>query len=83
MEIIRPESMPVLSNSGVASQQLLFSENSSSQRVTITKVTMPAGAINPPHRHPASEQIWIALEGEGTLLLGDGKEEPFRAGEAG
>ncbi|MBI3229910.1 MAG: cupin domain-containing protein, partial [Burkholderiales bacterium] len=49
MEFITKASIPVLNNSGVASQQLLFPENSNSTRVTITQVTMPPGKINPTH----------------------------------
>ena len=62
MEIVRRASITTLSNSGVQSEQLLFPENSSSRRVTITRVTVEPGAVNPPHRHVASEQIWVALE---------------------
>jgi quercetin dioxygenase-like cupin family protein len=70
-----------LSNSGVQSEQLLFPENSSSRRVTITRVTVEPGAVNPPHRHVASEQIWVALEGNGILLLDHERTEPFSAGD--
>ena len=34
-----------------------------------------------PHRHPASEQIWVALEGSGILLLDDERREPITAGD--
>lgn len=81
MEIIRAANIPTLINSGVHSQQLLFPENSTSTRVTITRVTMAPGVINPPHSHETSEQIWIALEGAGILLLGDEQTLPFCAGE--
>jgi quercetin dioxygenase-like cupin family protein len=81
MEIVRKASITTLSNSGVQSEQLLFPENSSSRRVTITRVTVQPGSINPPHRHPASEQIWVALEGSGILLLDDERTEPFAAGD--
>jgi len=81
MEIIRSASITTLSNSGVRSEQLLFPENSASRRVTITRVTLPPGAVNPPHRHAASEQIWVALEGRGTLLLDGERTEPFAAGD--
>ena len=77
MEIVRKSSITTLSNSGVQSEQLLFPENSSSRRVTITRVTVEPKAVNPPHRHPASEQIWVALEGNGILLLDDERTEPF------
>jgi len=81
MEIVRKSSITTLSNSGVQSEQLLFPENSSSRRVTITRVTVEPGAVNPPHRHPASEQIWVALEGNGILLLDHERTEPFSAGD--
>jgi len=81
MEIIRSTSITALRNSGVESRQLLFPENSESERITITRVTMPPGAVNPRHSHASSEQVWVALEGSGTLLLGEGKTVPFAAGD--
>lgn len=81
MEFIPGRDIKVLSNSGVESLQLLFPENSSSTRVTITKVTVAPGASSPVHRHETSEQVWVALSGEGTLLLGDGQTRPIRAGD--
>lgn len=81
MELIKPEHMPTFVNSGVASQQLLFAENSQSARVTLTRVRMPPGAINPRHAHETSEQIWLALEGAATLLLADNTTASFAAGE--
>ena len=81
MEFIHRANIPVLKNTGIASEQLLFPENSKSARVTITRVTLEPGAANPPHRHESSEQIWVALEGAGTLLLADKKTQPFEAGD--
>ena len=81
MELIRRASVPVLSNSGIVSEQLLFPENSASERLTITRVSMPPGSINPRHLHAASEQVWIAISGEGILLLAEDKTEPFSAGD--
>ncbi len=81
MELIRCSDVPVLSNSGVESHQLLFPENSSSTRVTITKVILGPGAINPRHRHDASEQIWVAISGSGSLLLGEARTLPFLEGD--
>ena len=69
MELIRRADIPRFSNSGVVSEQLLFPENSKSERVTITRVTVAPGARNPRHVHASSEQIWVALRGSGTLLL--------------
>ena len=81
MEFIRGNEITVFSNSGVESQQLLFPENSSSTRVTITKVTVRPGASSPPHRHETSEQIFVALSGAATLLLNDGQTRPIEAGD--
>ena len=81
MEIIRRDQVPVLTMTGVASHQLLSPENSASMRITVTKVVVDPGAVNPRHRHPASEQVWVALRGSGTLLLADDATAPFAAGD--
>lgn len=81
MELIRAADISQFSNSGVTSRQLIFPENSRSTRVTITRVTITPGAKNPPHRHPNSEQVWVALRGKGELLLEGGKVTPFAEGD--
>lgn len=81
MELIRSAEIQVFSNSGIVSRQLLFPENSSSQRVTITQVSVPPGGTNPAHRHNASEQIWIALQGSGNLILENGAVAEFAEGD--
>ncbi len=81
MELIRGADVTMLSNSGVQSHQLLSPENSSSSRVTITRVVVGPGCINPPHRHEKSEQVWVAISGAGTLLLGDEGALPFQEGD--
>jgi len=81
MEFISATGIHVLSNPGVRSRQLLWPQNSSSTRVTITEVHLEVGASQSRHTHEASEQVWYALRGEGTLLLeGDG-ERDFVAGD--
>lgn len=42
---------------------------------------MPPGSINPRHSHESSEQIWVALEGSGFLLLDNDKQIEFNAGD--
>ena len=81
MELIRVNNIKTFLNGGVASEQLLFPENSDSERVTITRVTVPPGAEQPRHYHAASEQIWVALKGVGTLLLADAKTLEFNEGD--
>ena len=81
MEFLNPESFKHLSNPGVQSTQLLSPHNSASNRVTITSVTVAPGAEQPRHAHATSEQIWIAMEGSGTLLLKDGTTRDFQEGQ--
>ena len=82
MEIIRSDEIPVLANQGVPSHQLLFPENSSSSRVTITRVVLQPGATSPRHRHAASEQVWVALRAAPVPpLLADDATMPFAEGD--
>jgi mannose-6-phosphate isomerase-like protein (cupin superfamily) len=81
MELIHAGQIQEFSNSGVTSRQLLFPENSASSRLTITRVTITPGSNSPLHHHPTSEQVWIALNGEGNLLLEAGRKEPFATGD--
>ncbi len=81
MEFIKGDQIKELSNPGVVSRQLLNPDNSESRRVTITEVHLEPGASQPRHTHEASEQIWYALQGNGKLLLADGAEQPFSAGD--
>jgi quercetin dioxygenase-like cupin family protein len=82
MEFFTESDYTPLRNPGVTSLQIVSPHNSESARVTITRVTMEPGATQPRHCHQSSEQIWVALEGAGMLLLGDGATRSFKAGEA-
>lgn len=81
MEFIEKENIKILSNPGVASRQILNPENSKSARITITEVHLEPSAVQPRHAHDASEQIYYAVKGKGILLLADGKEKVFQAGD--
>jgi quercetin dioxygenase-like cupin family protein len=81
VEIIRRTEVAAFANGGVTSEQLLFPENSGSQRVTITRVTIAPGAKNPRHAHATSEQVWVALRGSGVLLLEGATTVPFAEGD--
>jgi quercetin dioxygenase-like cupin family protein len=81
VEIIRRAEVESFVNGGVTSEQLLFPENSKSERVTITRVTVALGAKSPRHTHAASEQVWVALRGSGMLLLRDSTTAPFAEGD--
>lgn len=81
MEFISAESIIGLENPGVVSRQLLNPDNSQSRRVTMTEVHLEPGASQPRHTHEASEQIWYAIKGSGKLLLAEGAEKPFGAGD--
>jgi quercetin dioxygenase-like cupin family protein len=81
MEHLTQKQFVTLTNPGVTSVQLLSPRNSQSSRVTITRVVIAPGAMQPRHSHSASEQIWYALSGSGALLLADGRTQPICAGE--
>lgn len=81
MELIRKQDIETLSNSAVRSRQLIFPENSRSRRITVTRVTLPPGIKNPPHRHATSEQVWVALHGSGTLLLDNEQSAAVAVGD--
>ena len=81
MQIIRKADIPILSNSGVNSEQIIFPESSPDAGATITRVTVPAGTINPRHVHKESEQIWFVLSGRGMLLLEDETEREIYTGD--
>ncbi len=81
MEFIPKDKIKVLKADFQDSHQLLWGENSNSQRITITKVFVHPGKVNGRHQHPHSEQIWVALSGKGTLLLDGDKTMSFEAGD--
>jgi quercetin dioxygenase-like cupin family protein len=81
MELFSKPHFKLLSNPGVTSLQLLSPHNAPFSRVTITRVTVEPKAVQPPHHHVSSEQIWLAVSGSGVLLLADGQRHPFSAGE--
>lgn len=81
MEFICKDSITALKSDFQTSYQLLWSENSASDRVTITKVHVYPGKTNFRHSHEGSEQIWIALQGTGTLLLADDQTKQFTEGD--
>jgi len=81
MEFINANDIKILANNGVESEQLLFPENSQSERITITRVTVQPGSIQPRHIHETSEQIWIAIEGKALLLLANDTTKDFTSGD--
>ncbi len=81
MELIRKGQINALVNPGVRSLQLLNMANSASERLTLTRVTVDAGGRQERHSHETSEQVWIAIQGSGRLLLGEGRSETFQAGD--
>ena len=54
MEFISRNEIKVLSNPGVQSLQLLNPKNSTSKRVTLTRVSVTPGFEQPRHKHEAS-----------------------------
>lgn len=81
MEFIHKKDITVLTSDFQDSHQLIWNENSSSERITITKVYVHPGKVNGRHRHENSEQIWIAVHGVATLLLDHDDTAEFREGD--
>lgn len=81
MEFIQKEKITVLTSDFQDSHQLIWNENSDSERITITKVYVHPGKVNGRHKHEHSEQIWIALHGTATLLLENENTMEFREGD--
>lgn len=81
MDFILKDSIKVLKTDFQDSYQLLWDENSNSKRVTITKVFVHPNKTNERHIHDFSEQIWIAIQGKGTLLLDNGETKEFSEGD--
>ena len=81
IEFIKKEEIKILSNPNCDSHQLLFPENSSSERVTVTKVQVKPNGTQLRHKHDSSEQIWIANKGTGMLLLADDEVREFTEGD--
>jgi len=81
VEYIKKDEVKILSNPDVQSHQLLFPENSKSERITITRVFVQPKGVQPRHKHEMSEQIWIAIDGNGQLLLAEEKEQLFTEGD--
>ena len=81
MDFFEAKDVVELSNPGVVSRQLVWPGGSKDARATLTEVHVGSGAVQGRHAHEHSEQIWYALVGSGTLLLAEGGERPFRAGD--
>lgn len=72
---------PVLKNPGVESVQLVCAETCPGSPFSVTRVTVQPGGVQARHTHEGSEQVWMALEGAGHLLLEGDERRPFMAGE--
>ena len=81
VEVLSSADFQLLSNPGVTSLQMLWPQNSSAARVTITRVTVQPGAKQPRHSHASSEQIWIVERGSGMLLLAEDVVRSIAAGD--
>jgi quercetin dioxygenase-like cupin family protein len=81
LELLSIEDFKRLSNPGVISEQILSPHNSSSARITMTRVTVQPGATQPRHSHASSEQVWLAMAGAGMLLLANDEEREFSVGQ--
>jgi uncharacterized cupin superfamily protein len=80
----RPANVLALADAetGFGGTARLLGKSGGSVRTGLNHVTLPPGGTGaPPHCHSAEEEIFVVLEGAGTLRLGD-DEHPIRAGHA-
>lgn len=82
MEFLTDGDFKRISAPGVTSVQIIAAHNVSGARVSVSRITVDPGCTQDRHRHPASEQTWLALSGSGLLLLAGGATKPIRAGDA-
>jgi quercetin dioxygenase-like cupin family protein len=81
MDFICKQDIVALDSDFQVSYQLLWNENSASERMTITKVHVYPEKTNQRHQHESSEQVWIALKGKGVLLLANDETREFSEGD--
>jgi quercetin dioxygenase-like cupin family protein len=81
MELVRAKEASSLTCGPVTSRQLIFSGNSRSERVTLTRVTVLPGGENARHTHDRAEQVWHVLAGTATLLLSQGLTQRIGVGD--
>lgn len=62
---------PVYERDRLASHVLLDAGDFGSKHLAITWVEVPAGARQRPHLHPGSEQVYVVVQGNGTMTAGD------------
>jgi uncharacterized cupin superfamily protein len=74
---------PVAMSRGTVDAQVRFLSRALGARHTALNLTSlaPGSESAPPHCHSAIEELFVVLEGDGALLLGDAEEEhPLRPG---
>ena len=81
MDFIEGKDVVALARPGVVSRQLIWPQNAQTAFCTLTEVHVEPHGVQPRHAHETSEQIWYALAGTGLLLLADGRERAFVAGD--
>ena len=81
MDFFEPHQFRKINTPGVDLVHLLSPHNASAARVILTSVTMAPGAVQERHSHARAEQVWIAMEGDGVLLLADGATRAFGRGQ--
>ena len=81
IERLSAEGATVLKSPGKRSEQLVWPRNAPGSSITITRVTLAAGATSKRHAHARSEQIWIVERGAGRMLLEGDVTAEIKAGD--
>lgn len=72
MDIVnRDRAAPFTTKDGSTIREILAPRNSVIARQSLAEATLPTGQTTEAHRHPATEEIYYVLRGEGLIRLGD------------
>ncbi|MDR1853343.1 MAG: cupin domain-containing protein [Azoarcus sp.] len=73
-----PAPQPYVTKDGSLIRELLHPQNIPGLGMSLAEAVVEPGASTEEHRHPAFDEIYYGLEGEGTLYI-DGQPRPFAA----
>ena len=77
----RHQAPAFITKDGSTIRELLAHRNSSIRAQSLAEATLPAGTTTIAHYHPRSEEIYLILQGHGTMRIGEEVREvgPFDA----
>jgi len=81
MKILGEQDFIQRERDGIRSTYLLSKDNAPFTCLSLTSIRVMCGGIQERHVHHSSDQIWLALAGEASLLIDDGSIVALTAGQ--